>query len=168
MKQYNLNNIENNNKENGLIKEFKFSLGDEIYLIEIKIENDILILKGNKENISSNEIYIGKYSVNDFHEMNEKYKEFKNIEDLFNFLVNIFSFKSSSLNLELNCLIISNEEYDMKLKLEKNYDEIIAFDDIFEKLSILEEQINNFTNKNKVITNTLDEYGSKLEKMIKK
>ena len=168
MKQSNLNNIENNNKENGLIKEFKFSLGDEIYLIEIKIENDILILKGNKENISSNEIYIGKYSVNDFHEMNEKYKEFKNIEDLFNFLVNIFSFKSSSLNLELNCLIISNEEYDMKLKLEKNYDENIVFDDIFEKLSILEEQINNFTNKNKVIINTLDEYGSKLEKMIKK
>ena len=168
MKQSNLNNIENNNKENGLIKEFKFSLGDEIYLIEIKIENDILILKGNKENISSNEIYIGKYSVNDFHEMNEKYKEFKNIEDLFNFLVNIFSFKSSSLNLELNCLIISNEEYDMKLKLEKNYDENIVFDDIFEKLSILEEQINNFTNQNKFITNTLDEYGSKLEKMIKK
>ena len=168
MKQYNLNNIENNNKENGLIKEFKFSLGDEIYLIEIKIEKDILILKGNKENISSNEIHTGKYSLNDFHEMNERYKEYKNIEDLFNLLVNIFSYKSSSLNFELNWLIISNEEYDMKLKLEKNYDENYAFDDIFEKLSILEKQINNFTNQNKVITNTLDEYGSKLEKMIKK
>ncbi len=167
MKQFNLSHIEKNNKEK-LLKEFKFALGEEIYLIEIKIENDLLILKGNKENISSNEIYIGKYSVNDFHEMNERYKEFKNVEDLFNFLINIFSSKSLSLNLEINCLFISNEEYDMKLILEKRYDENNAFNDIFEKLSILEEQINNFTNQNKVITNTLNEYESKLEKMIKK
>ena len=87
---------------------------------------------------------------------------------MFNFLVNIFSSKSPSLNLELNCLIITNEEYDIKLKLEKNYDENKAFDDIFQKLSVLEEQINNFTNQNKFITNTLHEYESKLEKMTKK
>ena len=167
MKQSNLENTENNNKEK-LLKEFKFSLGDEIYLIEIKIESDILILKGNKENISSNEFYEGKYSINDLHEINERYKEFKKVEDLFNFLVNIFSSKSPSLNLELNCLIITNEEYDIKLKLEKNYDENKAFDDIFQKLSVLEEQINNFTNQNKFITNTLHEYESKLEKMTKK
>ena len=166
MKQSNLENTENNNKEK-LLKEFKFPLGDEIYLIEIKIESD-LILKGNKENISSNEFYVGKYSINDFHEMNERFKEFKKVEDLFNFLVNIFSSKSPSLNLELNCLIISNEEYDIKIKLEKNYDENKAFDDIFQKLSVLEEQINNFTNQNKFITNTLHEYESKLEKMTKK
>ena len=167
MKQPNLENTENNNKEK-LIKEFKFPLGDEIYLIEIKIESDILILKGNKENISSNEFYEGKYSINDLHELNERYKEFKKVEDMFNFLVNIFSSKSPSLNLELNCLIITNEEYDIKLKLEKNYDENKAFDDIFQKLSVLEEQINNFTNQNKFITNTLHEYESKLEKMTKK
>ena len=166
MKQPNLENTENNNKEK-LLKEFKFPLGDEIYLIEIKIESD-LILKGNKENISSNEFYVGKYSINDFHKMNERFKEFKKVEDLFNFLVNIFSSKSPSLNLELNCLIITNEEYDIKLKLEKNYDENKAFDDIFQKLSVLEEQINNFTNQNKFITNTLHEYESKLEKMTKK
>ena len=167
MKQSNLENTENNNKEK-LLKEFKFSLGDEIYLIEIKIESDILILKGNKENISSNEVYEGKYSINDLHELNERYKEFKKVEDMFNFLVNIFSSKSPSLNLELNCLIISDEEYDIKIKLEKNYDENKAFDDIFQKLSVLEEQINNFTNQNKFITNTLHEYESKLEKMTKK
>ena len=167
MKQSNLENTENNNKEK-LLKEFKFSLGDEIYLIEIKIESDILILKGNEENISSNEVYEGKYSINDLHELNERYKEFKKVEDMFNFLVNIFSSKSPSLNLELNCLIITNEEYDIKLKLEKNYDENKAFDDIFQKLSVLEEQINNFTNQNKFITNTLNEYESKLEKMTKK
>ena len=167
MKQSNLKNTKNNNKEQ-LIKEFKFSLGDEIYLIEIKIESDILILKGNKENISSNEFYEGKYSINDLHEINERYKEFKKVEDMFNFLVNIFSSKSPSLNLELNCLIISDEEYDIKIKLEKNYDENKAFEDIFQKLSVLEEQINNFTNQNKFITNTLHEYESKLEKMTKK
>ena len=167
MKQSNLENTENNNKEK-LLKEFKFSLGDEIYLIEIKIESDILILKGNKENVSSNEFYEGKYSINDLHEINERYKEFKKVEDLFNFLVNIFSSKSPSLNLELNCLIISDEEYDIKTKLEKNYDENKAFDDIFQKLSVLEEQINNFTNQNKFITSTLHEYESKLEKMTKK
>ena len=167
MKQSNLENTENNNKEK-LLKEFKFSLGDEIYLIEIKIESDILILKGNEENISSNEVYEGKYSINDLHELNERYKEFKKVEDMFNFLVNIFSSKSPSLNLELNCLIISDEEYDIKIKLEKNYDENKAFDDIFQKLSVLEEQINNFTNQNKFITNTLHEYETKLEKMTKK
>ena len=171
MKKSNLEITENNiNKKEKLLKEFKFPLGDEIYLIEIKVEseNDILILKGNKKNISSNEFYEGKYSINDFHEMNEKYKEFKKIEDLFNFLVNIFFSKSPSLNLELNCLIISNEENDIKLKLEKNFDENKTFDDIFEKLSLLEEQINNFSNQNKIITNTLHEYESKLEKMTKK
>ena len=167
MKQLNLKNVETNNKEK-LLKEFKFPIGDEIYLIEIKIESDLLILKGNKFNTSSNEFYEGKYSINDFHEMNERYKEFKKVEDLFNFLVNIFSSESSLLNLELNCLIISNQEYDIKIKLKKNYDENNAFNDIFEKLSKLEEQINNFTNKNKFITNTLHEYESKLEKMTKK
>ena len=169
MKEYSLKNIENNNKEE-LIKEFKFPLGEEIYLIEFKIENDILILKGNKDNISSNEFYIGKYSINDFYEMNERFKEFKKVEDLFNYLVNIFDSKSSSLNKELNYLIISNQEYDIKLKLkiEQDFDENNAFDDIFQKLSILEEQINSFSNKNKFITNTLNEYESKLEKIIKK
>ena len=167
MKQTNLKNVETNNKER-LLREFKCPLGDEIYLIEIKIESDLLILKGNKYNIPSNEFYEGRYSINDFHEMNERYKEFKKVEDLFNFLVNIFSSESSLLNLELNCLIISNQEYDIKLKLEKNYDENNAFNDIFEQLSKLEEQINNFTNKNKFITNALYEYESKLEKMTKK
>ena len=167
MKQTDLKNVETNNNEK-LLREFKFPLGDEIYLIEIKIESDLLILKGNKFNTSSNEFYEGKYSINDFHEMNERYKEFKKVEDLFNFLVNIFDSESSLLNLELNCLIISNQEYDIKLKLEKNYDENNAFNDIFEKLSKLEEQINIFTNKNKFITNTLHEYESKLEKMTKK
>ena len=167
MKESSLKNIENNNKEK-LIKEFQFPLGEDIYLIEIKIENDVLIMRGKKDNIFSKEFYIGKYILNDFHEMNERYKEFKKIEDLFYFLIKIFSSKTLSLNLELNCLIISNQEYDIKLKLEKNYDENNTFDDIFEKLSILEDQINNFTNQSRFITNSLHEYGSKLEKMINK
>ena len=168
------NNISNNNleKNNKLIKEFKIKLGDEIYLIKLEVEGESLIIKSNKNDMSLNIFYREEYLFNDIYNKNKIFEDCKNIKDIFNIISNnIFDISKLKLILESesNNLIIINDEYNIKFKLKKycpNENDII--DDIFNKLSLLEEQVNNFTNSGQKITNKLQDYESELEKIIKK
>ena len=78
---------------------------------------------------------------------------------------------SSNIKLkkEDNHLIIYNKDDNIIFKLEKYIpEENEIIDDIFSKISLLEEQINNFSNYEKNLTNKLKDYESDLEKIIKK
>ena len=168
------NNISNNNleKNNKLIKEFKIKLGDEIYLIKLEVEGESLIIKSNKNDMSLNIFYREEYLFNDIYNKNKIFEDCKNIKDIFNIISNnIFDISKLKLILESesNNLIIINDEYNIKFKLKKYYpNENDIIDDIFNKLSLLEEQVNNFTNSGQKITNKLQDYESELEKIIKK
>ena len=171
------NKINNNEKlvikekiNEPLIKEYKFPLGEEIYLIKIQMENEIFIIKAFKNDINSNIFYKNEYTLPEIYEINSKYKDYKNNKDLFNILTNDL-FESSIINLKLesNYLTIINNNNNFLFKLKKCIPEDNdVIDDIFNKLSLLEEQINNFSNYEKNLTNKLKDYESDLEKIIKK
>ena len=75
---------------------------------------------------------------------------------------------SSNIKLKLdnNYLIILNKDENIMFKLEKYLpEENDVINDIFSKIFLLEEQINNFSNYGHKLTNTLNEYESKLEKI---
>ena len=100
--------------------------------------------------------------------MNEKYNNCINNEDLFNLILKDY-FESSKIILKQesdNLYIINdNKEFILK-KYIPNEDEFV--DDIFNKLSMLEEQINNFTNYGQKVTNSLNDFENKLDKLIEK
>ena len=151
------------------MKEFKFTLGEDSYCIKFEMEKDSLIINGIKNGIDSNISYKAEYTFLKIVEMNQKFKNFKNNEDLFNFIINDFMERSKiTIRLESNYLIISNNDDNNQFLLEKcTPDENEIFDDIFNKISLLENEINNFSNYGKKLTNTLNEYENKLEKMTK-
>ena len=172
------NKINNNEKlvikeniiEPSLIKEYKFPLGEEIYLIKINMENEIFIIKAFKNDINSNIFYKSEYTLPEIYKINSKYKDYKNNKDLFNILTNdLFEISQINLKLESDYLSIINNNNNFLFKLEKCIPEDNdVIDDIFNKLSLLEEQINNFSNYEKNLTNKLKDYESDLEKIIKK
>ena len=151
------------------MKEFKFTLGGDSYCIKFEMEKDSLIINGIKNGINSNISYKAEYTFLKIVEMNQKFKNFKNNEDLFNFIINDFMEPSKiTIRLESNYLIISNNDDNNQFLLEKCIpDENEIFDDIFNKISLLENEINNFSNYGKKLANTLNEYENKLEKMTK-
>ena len=147
----NKNITENNNKS--LIKKYKIPLETEIYLLKIELTKESLIIKASKNDFSCNDFYIIEYSYPEIYKLNEKYNNFINNENLFNSILKDF-FESSKIILKQESnnlyLINDNKEFILK-KYIPNEDEFV--DDIFNKLSILEEQINNFTNYGQKVTN---------------
>ena len=134
------------------------------------MENEIFIIKIFKNDINSNIFYKSEYTLPEIYKINSNYKDYKNNKDLFNILTNDL-FESSIINLKLesNYLTIINNNNNFLFKLEKCIPEDNdVIDDIFNKLSLLEEQINNFSNYEKNLTNKLKDYESDLEKIIKK
>ena len=152
-----------------LIKEYKFPLEKDIYLIKIEMKKDSVIIKANINDICLNIFYIVEYSFSEILKINDIFKDFKNNEDLFNLILNVFSEPLNILlKIESNFLIINNVKNNIQFKLEKyTPSEDDAFNDIFNKLSLLEEQINDFTNEGKKLTNNLNKYENKIEKLVK-
>lgn len=163
-----MNQIINNNNKS-LIKEYKLPLNNEIFRIKIEMGTETLLIKGMKDDISSIIFYKAEYSLPQILEIFKINENYQNNKDIFNLITNDFM-KSSKISLkyELNDLIILINN-NIKLKLERNIpEENDVVDDIFNKLSNLEEQINNFSNYGKNLTDTLDKYQSKLENISKK
>ena len=151
------------------MKEFKFTIGEDIYLIKLEMGKESLIINGIKNDIASNISFKAEYPFQKIIEMNQKFKNFHNNEDFFNFISNnLFESSKITIRLESNYLVISNKDKNIQFNLEKCIpDENEVLDDIFNKISLLEAEIHNFSNFGKNLTNTLNEYENKLEKMKK-
>ena len=164
-----LNEDEQTNNENKifpLIKEYNFSLDDDIYTIRFEFNKESLKIKATKNVITPTVFYKNEYTS---FEISEIYKKLKNnnneneIQLISNYLNNSSNIK---LKKEGNHLILFNKDDNIIFKLEKYIpEENEIIDDIFSKISLLEEQINNFSNYGKKLSNTLNEYGNKLEKI---
>ena len=150
------------------MKKYDFSFENIKYSVEFKILDNSLIITVVKNNDNINEIFKKEFSFEEIFKMNEKYKEYKNKDGLINILYNdIFLDKEKEIEININNLILNNKKMNIKIIFEKvklKEDELI--NDIFNVLSSLENQVNQFTNDGQKLTDKLQNNLNQFENII--
>ena len=150
------------------MKKYDFSFENIKYSVEFKILDNSLIITVVKNNDNINEIFKKEFIFEEIFKMNEKYKEYKNKDDLINILYNdIFLDKEKEIEINSNNLILNNKKMNIKIIFEKvklKEDELI--NDIFNVLSSLENQVNQFTNDGQKLTDKLQNNLNQFENII--
>ena len=150
------------------MKKYDFSFENIKYSVEFKILDNSLIITVVKNNDNINEMFKKEFSFEEIFKMNEKYKEYNNKDDLINILYNdIFLDKEKEIEINSNNLILSNKKMNIKIIFEKvklKEDELI--NDIFNVLSSLENQVNQFTNDGQKLTDKLQNNLNQFENII--
>ena len=145
----------------------------------------MLIIK--VKNNSNNNIYEKEFNFEEIYEINKKYKECKDKDELIEFVYyDFFKSKEIEIKRDYDFIIINNKEINREIKLERitfNEDEI--FNDIFNKLSSLififliviiimkfkdkklENQVNRFTQSGQNLRSNLKNNLDKIEHIIK-
>ena len=127
----------------------------------------MLIIK--VKNNSNNNIYEKEFNFEEIYEINKKYKECKDKDELIEFVCyDFFKSKEIEIKRDYDFIIIYNKEINREIKLERitfNEDEI--FNDIFNKLSSLENQVNRFTQSGQNLRSNLKNNLDKIEHIIK-
>ena len=147
--------------------EFTITINEEKYFVEFKNSDNSLIIK--VKNNSNNNIYEKEFNFEEIYEINKKYKECKDKDELIEFVCyDFFKSKEIEIKRDYDFIIIYNKEINREIKLERitfNEDEI--FNDIFNKLSSLENQVNRFTQSGQNLRSNLKNNLDKIEHIIK-
>ena len=147
--------------------EFTITINEEKYFVEFKNSDNSLIIK--VKNNSNNNIYEKEFNFEEIYEINKKYKECKDKDELIEFVYyDFFKSKEIEIKRDYDFIIIYNKEINREIKLERitfNEDEI--FNDIFNKLSSLENQVNQFTQSGQNLRSNLKNNLDKIEHIIK-
>ena len=149
------------------MKNYEFTINEEKYFVEFKNSDNSLIIK--VKNNSNNNIYEKEFNFEEIYEINKKYKECKDKDELIEFVCyDFFKSKEIEIKRDYDFIIIYNKEINREIKLERitfNEDEI--FNDIFNKLSSLENQVNRFTQSGQNLRSNLKNNLDKIEHIIK-
>ena len=149
------------------MKNYEFTINEEKYFVEFKNSDNSLIIK--VKNNSNNNIYEKEFNFEEIYEINKKYKECKDKDELIEFVYyDFFKSKEIEIKRDYDFIIIYNKEINREIKLERitfNEDEI--FNDIFNKLSSLENQVNRFTQSGQNLRSNLKNNLDKIEHIIK-
>ena len=150
------------------MKNYEFSINKEKYIVEFTNSDDSLIIKLINDN-NKNNIYEKEYNFDEIYEMNKKYKEVGNKNELFDLIYyDFFESKEKEIEFDGNYIIINNKEINKEIKLEKiKFNEDDIFNDIFNKLSSLENQVNQFTQNGQNLRTNLENNLEKIEYIIK-
>ena len=150
------------------MKNYEFSINKEKYIVEFTNSDDSLIIKIINDN-NKNNIYEKEYNYDEIYEMNKKYKEVRNKNELFDLIYyDFFESKEKEIKFDGNYIIINNKEINKEIKLEKiEFNEDDIFNDIFNKLSSLENQVNQFTQNGQNLRTNLENNLEKIEHIIK-
>ena len=150
------------------MKNYEFSINKEKYIVEFTNSDDSLIIKIINDN-NKNNLYEKEYNFDEIYEMNKKYKEFKDKNELFDLIYyDFFESKEKEIKIDMNYITINNKEINKEIKFEKiKFSEDDIFNDIFNKLSSLENQINQFTQNGQNLRNNLENNLEKIEHIIK-
>ena len=150
------------------MKNEEFLIENKKYIFQLKILNDSLMITIKSEN-NEIDIYERNFCYEELYEINEKYKECNNKDELLNLIYNDFILnEKKNIKIDSNYLIIFNHNLKKEIKLEKiklNEDNLI--DDIFNKLSSLENQINQFTEEGQKLSYNLENNIEQVENIIK-
>ena len=150
------------------MKKYEFLINEEKYFVEFKNLDNSLIIKVITDNNKIN-IYVKEFNFEEIYEMNKKYKEINDKNKLFDSIFyDFFESKEKEMKIDTNYIIINNKEINKEIKLEKiQYNEDDIFNDIFNQLSSLENQINQFTQNGQNIRTDLETNLDKIEHIIK-
>ena len=150
------------------MKKYEFLINEEKYFVEFKNLDNSLIIKVITDNNKIN-IYVKEFNFEEIYEMNKKYKEINDKNKLFDSIFyDFFESKEKEMKIDTNYIIINNKEINKEIKLEKiQYNEDEIFNDIFNQLSSLENQINQFTQNGQNIRTDLETNLDKIEHIIK-
>lgn len=150
------------------MKKYEFLINEEKYFVEFKNLDNSLIIKVITDNNKIN-IYVKEFNFEEIYEMNKKYKEINDNNKLFDSIFyDFFESKEKEIKIDTNYIIINNKEINKEIKLEKiQYNEDEIFNDIFNQLSSLENQINQFTQNGQNIRTDLETNLDKIEHIIK-
>ena len=150
------------------MKKYEFLINAEKYFVEFKNLDNSLIIKVITDNNKIN-IYVKEFNFEEIYEMNKKYKEINDKNKLFDLIFyDFFESKEKEIKIDTNYIIINNKEINKEIKLEKiQYNEDEIFNDIFNQLSSLENQINQFTQNGQNIRTDLETNLDKIEHIIK-
>lgn len=150
------------------MKKYEFLINEEKYFVEFKNLDNSLIIKVITDNNKIN-IYVKEFNFEEIYEMNKKYKEINDNNKLFDSIFyDFFESKEKEMKIDTNYIIINNKEINKEIKLEKiQYNEDEIFNDIFNQLSSLENQINQFTQNGQNIRTDLETNLDKIEHIIK-
>ena len=150
------------------MKNYQFLIDEEKYIVEFTNSDDSLIIKIINDN-NKNNIYEKEYNFDEIYEMNKKYKEVGNKNELFDLIYyDFFESKKREIKFDGNYIIINNKEINKEIKLEKiEFNEDDIFNDIFNKLSSLENQVNQFTQNGQNLRINLENNLEKIEHIIK-
>ena len=150
------------------MKKYEFLINEEKYFVEFKNLDNSLIIKVITDNNKIN-IYVKEFNFEEIYEMNKKYKEINDKNKLFDSIFyDFFESKEKEIKIDTNYIIINNKEINKEIKLEKiQYNEDEIFNDIFNQLSSLENQINQFTQNGQNIRTDLETNLDKIEHIIK-
>ena len=150
------------------MKKYEFLINEEKYFVEFKNLDNSLIIKVITDNNKIN-IYVKEFNFEEIYEMNKKYKEINDKNKLFDSIFyDFFESKEKEMKIDTNYIIINNKEINKEIKLEKiQYNEDEIFNDIFNQLSSLENQINQFTQNGQNLSTNLETNLQKIEHIIK-
>ena len=150
------------------MKKYEFLINEEKYFVEFKNLDNSLIIKVITDNNKIN-IYVKEFNFEEIYEMNKKYKDINDNNKLFDLIFyDFFESKEKEIKIDTNYIIINNKEINKEIKLEKiQYNEDEIFNDIFNQLSSLENQINQFTQNGQNIRTDLETNLDKIEHIIK-
>ena len=150
------------------MKKYEFLINEEKYFVEFKNLDNSLIIKVITDNNKIN-IYKKEFNFEEIYELNKKYKEINDNNKLFDSIFyDFFESKEKEIKIDTNYIIINNKEINKEIKLEKiQYNEDEIFNDIFNQLSSLENQINQFTQNGQNIRTDLETNLDKIEHIIK-
>ena len=150
------------------MKKYEFLINEEKYFVEFKNLDNSLIIKVITDNNKIN-IYVKEFNFEEIYELNKKYKEINDNNKLFDSIFyDFFESKEKEIKIDTNYIIINNKEINKEIKLEKiQYNEDEIFNDIFNQLSSLENQINQFTQNGQNIRTDLETNLDKIEHIIK-
>ena len=172
------NNIKMIEKESFMIKinetQYKFDLS--------KADNNEIFLKISEDSILSDKYYTLNLNVSEFHALNIFCSIYKNIDEIYNFLLEIFNSKNYSTILKDNKIIIvieypilGGKKIDIKLKLakielsKKDVDEKLfkAVKELLEENAKIKKENEEKNEKINIIMNELRNKNEEIDKIKK-
>ena len=154
------------------IKSFEMALTNEIFILELaKSENNkniIIKLYKNKERFKNYIIYL---NIDEFYSLNNFFRFYQNINELYILLLDIISKKKYSINIKNNLVLlilefpmpgdkvidINFELKQQKVKKEEQIGQLFeTVTELTEENKIIKEEINNLKNENKQLKEQLN------------